>query len=291
MRRLNGVEEIDDFSKKADSCWDEYVPTGFPQLDAAIGGGLSTGLTILCGADEPYKSTLLEQIATNISGSGREVLFITNRTRKMIAAKAISRQSYLQAGENGAFTAAELQTENIIKHLNYAQNRLYQNSCRNASTKWARFSFLYNKDKSWTVSGLEKYVQREWLDCGHQSPVIFIDHRPMVFTEDMNDSDDMENTWQFPLALKSMSARLQALVFTISSQDIPNADMILNIQPASGEQVHSDSEEKQRKNMEIKVLKNKEGKSGAKILMGYHEQFAYFVESDWKEDRKNKNGR
>ena len=43
--------------------------------------------------------------------------------------------------------------------------------------------------------------------------------------------------------------------------------------------------------MEIKVLKNKEGKSGAKILMDYHEQFAYFVESDWKEDRKNKNGR
>lgn len=67
--------------------------------------------------------------------------------------------------------------------------------------------------------------------------------------------------------------------------------MILNIQPASGEQVHSDSEEKQRKNMEIKVLKNKEGKSGAKILMDYHEQFAYFVESYWKEDRKNKNGR
>ena len=57
MRRLNGVEEIDDFSKKADSYWDEYVPTGFPKLDAAIGGGLSTGLTILCGADEPYKST------------------------------------------------------------------------------------------------------------------------------------------------------------------------------------------------------------------------------------------
>lgn len=251
MRRLNGVEEIDDFSKKADSCWDEYVPTGFPKLDAAIGGGLSTGLTILCGADEPYKSTLLEQIATNISGIGREVLFITNRTRKMIAAKAISRQSYLQAGENGAFTTAELQTENIIKNLNYAQNRLYQNSCRKASTQWARFSFLHNKDKSWIVSELEKYVQREWLDCGYQSPVIIIDHRPMVFTEDMNDSDDIEITWQFSLALKSMSARLQTSVIMISSQDIPNADMILNIQPASGEQVHSDSEEKQRKNMEI----------------------------------------
>ena len=130
MRRLNGVEKIDDFSKKADSCWDEYVPTGFLKLDVAIGGGLSSGLTILCGPDEVYKNTLLEQIATNISGSGRDVLFITNRTRKMIAAKAISHQSYLQAGENGAFTAAELQKENIIKHLNYAQDCLYQNSCR-----------------------------------------------------------------------------------------------------------------------------------------------------------------
>ena len=51
----------------------------------------------------------------------------------------------------------------------------------------------------------------------------------MVFTEDMNDSDDIEITWQFSLALKSMSARLQTSVIMISSQDIPNADMILNI--------------------------------------------------------------
>lgn len=288
MRRLNGVDEIDDFSKKADSCWDENVPTGFQKLDAAIGGGLGSGLTILCGPDEMYKNTLLEQIATNISGSGREVLFITNSTRKVIAAKAISRQSYLQAGEDGAFTAAELQTEKIIKHLNCAQECIYQDSCRIVSTQWARLSFLYNKGKSWAVSELEEYVQREWLDCDYQSPVIFVDHQLMAFT------DDIENARQFPLTLKSLSARLQTPVIMISSQDIQNissADKILNLQPASGGEVHSDPEEKQRKNMEIKVVKNKEGESGIKIPMDYYEQFAYFMESDWKEKGKNKNGR
>lgn len=59
MRRLNGVEEIDDFSKKADSCWDEYVPTGFPKLDAAIGGGLNIGLNILGALSALGKTTLI----------------------------------------------------------------------------------------------------------------------------------------------------------------------------------------------------------------------------------------
>ena len=65
MRRLNGVDEIDDFSKKADSCWDEYVPTGFPKLDAAIGGGLNIGLNILGALSALGKTTLMEQILSH----------------------------------------------------------------------------------------------------------------------------------------------------------------------------------------------------------------------------------
>lgn len=109
MSRLNGVEEIDDFSLKTGDCWDEYVPTGFPKLDAAMGGGLNIGLNILGALSALGKTTMMEQIATNISNMGREVLFVTLEMRKkQIAAKAISRQSYLQGGKDAAFTSAEL---------------------------------------------------------------------------------------------------------------------------------------------------------------------------------------
>ena len=123
MRRSDGIEVIDAFNQKADSCWDEYISTGFPQLDTAMGGGLSVGLTILGALSALGKTTLMEQIATNISSRGRDVLFITLEMRKkQIAAKAISRQSYLQGGKDIAFTSGELQKENIIKHLNHNRN-------------------------------------------------------------------------------------------------------------------------------------------------------------------------
>ena len=82
MRRSDGIDVINAFSQKADSCWDEYISTGFPQLDAAMGGGLSVGLTILGALSALGKTTLMEQIATNISSRGRDVLFITLEMRK-----------------------------------------------------------------------------------------------------------------------------------------------------------------------------------------------------------------
>ena len=153
MSRLNGVEEIDDFSLKTGDCWDEYVPTGFPKLDAAMGGGLNIGLNILGALSALGKTTLMEQIATNISNMGREVLFVTLEMRKkQIAAKAISRQSYLQGGKDAAFTSAELKKKSIIEYLEPDREQLYQNSCSAVRKQWRNFSLISNQDKLWTVS-------------------------------------------------------------------------------------------------------------------------------------------
>ena len=310
MRRLNGVEEIDDFSKKVDDCWDEYVPTGFPQLDAAIGGGLNVGLNILGALSALGKTTLMEQIATNISDTGREVLFVTLEMRKkQIAAKAISRQSYIQGGKDAAFTSAELKKKSIIECLDPDREQLYQNSCSTVKRQWRNFSLISNQDKLWTVSEIEKYVQKEWVDQEYQAPVIFIDYLQLTPYEDTRETNDMKIIGNISSGLKALATKFETPVVVISSINRAsyneplsmscfkgsgniefNADVLLGIQLAGVGQGHFDMEKEKHKeirNVEIQVLKVKEGESGATIPMDYYAKFNYFMEKDAKEDGKS----
>ncbi len=310
MRRSDGIDVINAFSQKADSCWDEYISTGFPQLDAAMGGGLSVGLTILGALSALGKTTLMEQIATNISSRGREVLFITLEMRKkQIAAKAISRQSYLQGGKDIAFTSGELQKENIIKHLNHNRDLLYQKSCNAVKFQWTKFSLISNQDKLWTVSEIEKYVQKEWIEQGYLPPVIFIDYLQLTPYEDTRETNDMKIIGNISSDLKALSSKFKTPVMVISSINRAsyneplsmscfkgsgniefNADVLLGIQLAGVGQGHFDMEKEKHKeirNVEIKVLKVKEGESGATIPMDYYARFNYFKECDVKEEGKS----
>jgi len=309
MRRSDGIEVIDAFNQKADSCWDEYISTGFPQLDTAMGGGLSVGLTILGALSALGKTTLMEQIATNISSRGRDVLFITLEMRKkQIAAKAISRQSYLQGGKDIAFTSGELQKENIIKHLNHNRNLLYQKSCNAVKFQWTNFSLISNQDKLWTVSEIEKYVQKEWIAQGYLPPVIFIDYLQLTPYEDTRETNDMKIIGNISSNLKALSSKFKTPVMVISSINRAsyneplsmscfkgsgniefNADVLLGIQLAGVGQGHFDMEKEKHKeirNVEIKVLKVKERESGATIPMDYYAKFNYFKECDVKEEGK-----
>ena len=310
MSRLNGVEEIDDFSLKTGDCWDEYVSTGFPKLDAAMGGGLNIGLNILGALSALGKTTLMEQIATNISNMGREVLFVTLEMRKkQIAAKAISRQSYLQGGKDAAFTSAELKKKSIIEYLEPDREQLYQNSCSAVRKQWRNFSLISNQDKLWTVSEIEKYVQKEWIDQGYQPPVIFIDYLQLTPYEDIRETNDMKIIGNISSSLKALATKFETPVMVISSINRAsyneplsmscfkgsgniefNADVLLGIQLAGVGQGHFDMEKEKHKgirNVEIKVLKVKEGESGATIPMDYDAKFNYFMEKDAKEDRKS----
>ena len=78
----------------------EYIPTGFPRLDGALGGGLTPGLTCLGAVSGVGKTTLAMQIAAQIAGSNRPVIvFSLEMSRNSLAVKELSRQTYLMTAD------------------------------------------------------------------------------------------------------------------------------------------------------------------------------------------------
>ena len=78
----------------------QRIPTGFEELDEKIGGGISTGLTVLGAGSGMGKSTFALQMAQNISAQGIPVLFFSmEMTEVRIASKLISKEYFLETGK------------------------------------------------------------------------------------------------------------------------------------------------------------------------------------------------
>lgn len=68
------------------------TPTGFPELDKAMNGGLRSGLTILGAISSAGKTTLFTQICDNIAAQGRPCLFVScEQSGRELVAKSLSR--------------------------------------------------------------------------------------------------------------------------------------------------------------------------------------------------------
>ena len=63
---------------EVDASEGERFPTGFPELDRVLGGGIVAGSLVLVGGDPGIgKSTLLLQVCRNLAADGRKVLYIS----------------------------------------------------------------------------------------------------------------------------------------------------------------------------------------------------------------------
>lgn len=78
----------------------EYIPTGFPRLDNALGGGFTSGLTCLGAVSGIGKTTFAMQIAAQIAESDRPtIVFSLEMSRNTLAVKELSRQTYLMTAD------------------------------------------------------------------------------------------------------------------------------------------------------------------------------------------------
>ena len=93
----------------------KYYSTGFPALDEALGGGLTSGLHCLGSIPSVGKSTFMQQIAENMSASGIPVLFFSLDAKMIdIAAKAVSRWTYINSCNDQEFEDTEKTTGELL---------------------------------------------------------------------------------------------------------------------------------------------------------------------------------
>ena len=286
----------------AESVNTPYTPTGFYELDSNLDGGLYEGLYIIGAISSLGKTTLALQIADQVAKRGRDVLiFSLEMARNELIAKSISRlTAELAIEDNKPITQAKttrgITVYNFYKSYSQEERELIDNAI-NAYGDYADHIYISEGIGNIGVEEIRETIKKHIAITGN-TPVVVIDYLQIVAP--YNDrATDKQNTDKAVLELKRMSRDFKLPVIGISSFNRDNynagvsmqafkesgaieygSDVLIGLQlegaGGSGFDVDKAKSENPRK-IEAKILKNRNGKTGATVNLEYYPQYNYFV--------------
>lgn len=249
------------------------------------------------------KTTLITQIADQIAQSGTDVLiFSLEMARTEIMSKSISRhtlQSVLSTGGDirNAKTARGITTGKKYERYSLTERELINNAIRSYGGYASRIYISEGIGDIGTAE-IRTAVQRHISLTGN-TPVVVIDYLQILAPADVR-ATDKQNTDKAVLELKRISRDFKLPILGISSfnrENYKNAvtmvsfkesgsieyscDVLIGLQLKGAGGTKFDANEAKRKNpreIELVILKNRNGRVGDTINYSYYPMFNYFKE-------------
>lgn len=291
---------------------DKYKPyaTGFKELDSVLDGGLHEGLYILGAISSLGKTTLALQIADQIAESGRSVLFCSLEMSKYeVVSKSISRLS-LEIAEEEVYAST---TRDIMmwRVKNEKRKKNIFNSIKRYSETIGESIRIFEGTGDVGVDEIKQSLE-VLKEHNKEMPVVFIDYLQILKQYDMR-ATDKQNIDKAVSELKRISRDYKIPVFIISSFNRSNyssqvnmssfkesgaieysSDVLLGLQFANLEgnntnerlQEIDDLKKRIPREVELKVLKNRNGRTGDSILYDYDPRYNLFKEQGLKENKQ-----
>ena len=279
-------------------------PTGFEGLDKILEGGLYEGLYILGAISSLGKTTLDLQIADQIADTGSDVLiFSLEMARSELMSKSISRQTLIDVLEDPKGDIRNAKTNRGIttgaRYLKYSQKEkdLIQRAI-NAYGEYAKHIFIHEGIGDIGTNYIKETVEKH-IRLTEQKPVILIDYVQILAPYDVR-ATDKQNMDKAVLELKRISRDYKIPVICISSFNRANykeavtmeafkesgaieygSDVLMGLQlKGAGSKGFDANEEKKKdpREIELVILKNRNGRTGDKIAFNYYPMFNYFKE-------------
>lgn len=287
----------------ADSVNTPYIPTGFSNLDKILEGGLYEGLYIVGAISSLGKTTLITQIADQIAEAGEDVLiFSLEMARSEIMAKSISRLTMLDVLQNGGNITNAKTTRGITtgsRYINYSptEKELIQ---RSIASYGAYAGNIYISEGIGDIGTDQiREAVKKHIHFTEKKPVIVIDYLQILAPADIR-ATDKQNTDKAVMELKRISRDYKLPVIGISSFNRANysvavtmeafkesgaieysSDILIGLQLKGAGSKGFDANTAKSRNpreVELVVLKNRNGATGAKIAYEYYPMFNYFKE-------------
>ena len=288
----------------ADSVDTPYIPTGFSKLDSVLDGGLYEGLYIVGAISSLGKTTIITQIADQIAQAGTDVLiFSLEMARAEIMAKSISRhtlKSVLKSGEDirNAKTARGITTGK--RYIDYSQTeRDLINSSIMEYSKYAQNIYISEGVGDIGAEQIRETVKKHILFTG-KTPVVIIDYL-QILAPYSERATDKQNTDKAVMELKRISRDYKTPVIGISSFNRANykeavtmeafkesgaieysSDILIGLQLKGAGKKDFDANEAKRKDpreIELVILKNRNGRTGDSLSFNFYPLFNYFEET------------
>lgn len=296
------AEFMDGIKASADT---PAIPTGFKQLDKALDDGLYEGLYIVGAISSLGKTTLVMQIADQIAQGGHDVLiFSLEMSRREIMAKSISRLTLQVAQASGSATAAKSAKTsrgitNGARYSKYSQEEreLIKKAIKEYGT-YADRIYISEGIGDIGVTEVRTTIEQHVRFTG-RTPVVIIDY-VQILAPYSERATDKQNTDKAVLELKRMSRDFKTPVIGISSFNRANyrekvsmeafkesgaieysSDVLIGLQLKGAGDKGFDVDQKKAahpREVELVILKNRNGKTGTKVNYNYYALFNYFEE-------------
>ena len=287
----------------ADSVNTPYIPTGFSKLDEVLDGGLYEGLYIVGAISSLGKTTLVLQIADQIAQAGTDILiFSLEMARTELMSKSISRLTLLDVLQNDgalqdAKTTRGITTGSRYKYYSDREQELITRAIT-AYGEYAGNIFIHEGIGDIGTAKVREEIQKHILFTG-KKPVVIIDYIQILAPADIR-ATDKQNTDKAVLELKRISRDFKLPVIGVSSVNRASynskvsmemlkesgslefgSDVIFGLQlkgvGTSGFDVNT-AKNKNPREVELVILKNRNGSTGGTQSFEYYPMFNYFKE-------------
>ena len=290
-----------------------YIPTRFQTLDTMLDGGLYEGLYIAGAISSLGKTTFVTQMCDQIAESGQEILiFSLEMARTELMAKSISRLTFLDVLKNNgrvqdAKTARGITTGSRYAKYSKIEKDLIQRSISNYG-RYAENIFIHEGIGDIGTEQIRETVNKHISITGRK-PVVLIDYLQILAPAN-DKATDKQNTDKAVLELKRISRDFKIPVIAISSFNRENyaypvsmqsfkesgaieysSDVLIGLQLKGAGKSNFDATKakaKDPRDIELVILKNRNGVAGKKIQYNYYPMFNYFEEiGEIKEDEED----
>lgn len=301
---------MDFYEGVAASANTDPIPTGFSLLDAELDGGLREGLVVIPAITSLGKTTFALQVMENIAAQGQDVLYISlEMSAAELLAKSLSRHTFLIAAREGLSRANVKTVRGITDGKRYASYSPEEHAlimqAYNAYSEYAQHVFIREGLGDITAKDIRNMVQRH-RDITGNTPVVFLDYAQILQPLDPRASDK-QNMDAAVLELKRISRDYKTPVIILSSLNRMNydepinlaamkesgaleysADIVLGLQlQGAGSSKARNSKEwindrmkEEPRRLELKVLKNRNGRRGESLYYDYYSLFNCFDEQE-----------
>ena len=280
-----------------------YIPTGFKTFDTMLDGGLYEGLYIVGAISSLGKTTFVTQMCDQIAESGQDILiFSLEMARTELMAKSISRLTFLDVLKNAgriqdAKTARGITTGSRYARYSQVEKDLIQRAI-DTYGRYAENIFIHEGIGDIGTEQIRETVNKHISITGRK-PVVLIDYL-QILAPTNDRATDKQNTDKSVLELKRISRDFKIPVIAISSFNRDNynssvsmlsfkesgaieysSDVLIGLQLKGAGTKDFDVTEAKAKNpreIELVILKNRNGATGKKIAYKYHPMFNYFEE-------------
>ena len=277
--------------------------TGFEKLDSILEGGLYEGLYIIGAITSLGKTTLALQIADQVADSGKDVLiFSLEMARAELMSKSISRLTLLDVLDNGGDISNAKTNRGITAGARYAyysktEKELIQRAITSYG-EYAKHIYIHEGIGDIGTDYIKNTIAKHKAFTG-QAPVVLVDYIQILAPHDVR-ATDKQNTDKAVLELKRISRDFKTPVIGISSFNRASykeevtleafkesgaieygSDVLIGLQLAGAGSKDFNSTEAKKKDpreIELVILKNRNGRIGNKIKFSYYPMFNYFKE-------------